>query len=147
VLLALEDSSERLALAFAVGVFLTFTPFVGLHLLLALGFAFLLGLNRIAVLIGVFVNNPWTLVPYYAFSAYLGKHLIGLPHDLSMPKFGWSHVWHANFWGQLAHQWRALMPMAVGSTILAFLFAVLSYPLALYAIRRGRAALRRRVAA
>lgn len=137
-LLAAEESSERLALAFALGVFLTLTPFLGLHTILAFVVAFLFGLNRVAILFGLFVNNPWTLVPYYTIATYLGGHLIGFPKDISLPGFRWSQLWHGNFWALLAHQWRLLMPMALGSTILAVLGAMLSYPLALYAIRRWR---------
>jgi len=140
-LLLLDDTSERLALAFALGVFLTLTPFVGLHTILGLAIAFLFGLNRAAVLFGLFVNNPWTLVPYYSAASYLGGRLIGFSSGLSLPRFGWSQLWHANFWLQLTHQWRCLMPMALGSAILAVFCAGLSYPLALYAIKRGRATL------
>ncbi len=42
-LLALDDTPERIARAFAVGVFLAFSPLIGLHLLLGpFLFAFLL---------------------------------------------------------------------------------------------------------
>ena len=142
-LLGAEDSSERLALAFASGVFLALTPFVGLHTILAIAVAFLFGLNRVAILVGLFLNNPWTYVPYYTMATYFGRHLIRFPQNLAFPDFRWSQLWHSYFWVQLAHHWRLIMPMMLGSTILAVLGAVLSYPLALYAIRRGRAALGR----
>ena len=45
-LLALDDTPERIALAFAVGVFLAFSPLLGLHTVLGLAIAFLFGLNR-----------------------------------------------------------------------------------------------------
>lgn len=140
-MLALKETSERLALAFALGVFLALTPFVGLHTVLAFAIAFLFGLNRVAVLVGLFVNNPWTIVPYYTIATYFGGHLIGFPKGESLRFFHWSQLWHGNFWVQLGHHWRLLMPLALGSTILAVLGAGLSYPLALYAIKRARAAL------
>jgi uncharacterized protein (DUF2062 family) len=140
-LLSLDDTSERLALAFALGVFLTLTPFVGLPTILGLTIAFLFGLNRAALLFGLFVNNPCTLVPYYAAASYLGNRLIGLPSGLSLPHVSWSQPWHAEFWLQLTHQGRSLAALALGSAILAVLCAGISYPLALYAIRRGRATL------
>jgi uncharacterized protein len=146
-LLALEDSAEQLALAFAIGVFLALTPFWGLHTILALGLAVIFGLNRAAILLGMFVNNPWTFVPYYTASTYLGGRLIGFPANLSLPAFGWAELWSTDFWTALFTQWRVLVPMAVGSTIMAFFFAFISYPAALYMIRRGRAALRRQTAA
>ena len=39
---------------------------------------------------------------------------------------------------ELAHQWRVLMPTVLGSSILAILSALLSYPLALYVVRNGK---------
>src|SRR5439155_1124216 len=66
-----DDTPPRAALAFALGVFIAWTPLLGLHTVLALGLAFALGLNRVAVLAGTFVNNPWTLVPIYRVSVYL----------------------------------------------------------------------------
>lgn len=146
LLLSLDEPSERLALAFALGVFLTLTPFVGLHTLLAVAVAFLFGLNRGAVLFGLVVNNPWTLVPYYTAAAQVGRRLIGFTGSLELPEFGWSRLLSGGFWTQLAHQWRCMLPMALGSIILAALCAGLSYPLALYAIKKGRAALCRQSA-
>jgi hypothetical protein len=140
-MLALNESAERLALAFSFGVFLTLTPLVGLHTPLALGLAFLFGLNRVAVLFGLLLNNPWTLIPYYSFSTYVGGHLIGFPENFAFPEFSLSLLWNGGFWSQIAQQWRILLPMALGSTILAVVIGALSYPAAVFAIRRGRAAL------
>ena len=63
-LLALDDPPERTALAFAIGVFIAFTPLLGLHTILATLIAFLFRFNKIAIYTGTFVNNPFlTLVP------------------------------------------------------------------------------------
>jgi len=138
-LLSLNDTPERLALAFSLGVFLTCTPFLGLHMLLAFAVAFFSGLNRVALLFGLFVNNPWTLVPYYTAATYVGAWLMGSPTGEIFPDFEWSNILDIRFWAELPGQWQLLLPMALGSTILAVFCAALSYPLALYAIRRGRA--------
>lgn len=138
-LLMLEDTPERIALAFAIGVFFAFSPLLGLHTLLGLIVAFLFGLNRPAVLIGVFVNNPWTLVPIYTIATYLGGMLIGFPHTAPLPVLGWKQIWHESFWLQLAGQWRLLKPLVLGSAILAVPASVLSFLLARYLIVKGRA--------
>jgi len=136
--LALDDTPERIALAFAVGVFLAFSPLLGLHTVLGIAIAFIFGLNRVAVLLGVFVNNPWTLVPIYTAGAYLGELLVDLPPAPGYPDFGWSRLWTARYWVDLAAHWRLLVPVALGSTVLAVLVALLSYPLALYVLRQRR---------
>lgn len=138
-LFALDDTPERIALAFALGVFFAFSPLLGLHTILGLTIAFIFRLNRVAVLLGVWVNNPYTLVPIYAAAAYVGGHLIGFPPGQSMPPFGWGDLWHGMFWLHLIRQGRVLKPIVLGSTILSFISAPLSYPIALYIVRRGRA--------
>ena len=63
-LLHIQDTPKRTAAAFALGVFMGFSPYLGLHTVLGVVFAFLLHLNRVAVLIGVYSNLPWFLGPY-----------------------------------------------------------------------------------
>lgn len=138
-LFSLNDTPERIALAFAVGVFLAFSPFLGFHTFLGLFCTFAFGLNRIALFAGVFVNNPWTLVPIYAASAYLGGILLGFPTRPELPSFEWSALFSSSFWVQLASQWPVLKPVLLGSTILSFVTAACSYAIALRMIRRLRA--------
>ena len=40
-------------------------------------FAFLLNLNRVAVLLGVYSNLPWIIAPYYAFATMAGAMITG----------------------------------------------------------------------
>ena len=63
-LMALDDPPERTALAFSIGVFIAFSPFLGLHTIMATVLAFMFRFNKIAIYTGTFVNNPFlTLVP------------------------------------------------------------------------------------
>src|SRR5262249_47797438 len=67
-LLHIDDTPERTAAAFALGVFFGFSPMLGLHTILGIVFAFLLNMNRVAVMLGVYSNLPWIIGPYYAFA-------------------------------------------------------------------------------
>ena len=130
-----NDTPPRAALAFAIGVFIAWTPAVGLHSLLALAIAFLFGLNRVAVLAGTFVNNPWTIVPIYYASAHLGSLIVG--SEVSMPRLEgktWSHLY--DFLSQCG-PW--IVPLTTGTIILGSICALLSFPIVLYAIRWYRA--------
>ncbi len=138
-LLALDDAPERVALAFALGVFLAFSPLLGLHTVLGLTIAFIFGLNRVAVLLGVWVNNPWTLVPIYGAAAYVGGLLFGFPAGTALPNIGWGDILRGSSWLHTIRTWEMLRPIVLGSTILSFVSALLSYPAALYVIRRGKA--------
>src|SRR4029450_3423458 len=47
-LLHIQDTPERTAAAFALGVFFGFSPFLGLHTVLGILFAFLVTVHRVA---------------------------------------------------------------------------------------------------
>jgi uncharacterized protein (DUF2062 family) len=48
-LLAIDDPPERTALAFAIGVFIAFSPPLGLHTIIATLVAFIFKFNKIAI--------------------------------------------------------------------------------------------------
>jgi len=58
MLLHLEDTPHRTAVAFGLGLWLAFFPLLGIHTGLALLIAFLFRLNRAALLVGVYFSNP-----------------------------------------------------------------------------------------
>lgn len=140
-LLHTHDSPERTAVAFAVGVFFGFSPFIGLHTILALLVAFVFGLNRIAVLIGVYLNSPWTLVPVAIVSTSLGYRILG-KMGRAYERFNWSQLASFHFWRDLPHQvhlhYHILYPFFVGGMILAIGCAFLAYPLCLWFVRTYR---------
>ena len=82
----LDASPRRTALALAVGVFISFTPFWGFQTLLALLSATVLRLNHGVTLLGTWLNLPWFAPFVYAGAVKLGSLL--LP-DLS-GLAGWS---------------------------------------------------------
>jgi len=143
-LLHIDDSPERTAAAFALGVFFGFSPLIGFHTVLGIAFAFLLNFNRVAVLLGVYSNLPWVVAPYYAFATmFVGGPLTG--HRVP-PGFR-EHVaalfehslFHGDFWRDVFVIFRPfLLPYAVGSTIGAVVLSALAYPLALAFITSRR---------
>src|SRR2546423_10728644 len=74
-LLHIDDTPERTAAAFAIGVFFGFSPLLGLHTVLAILLAFLFNLNRVAALLGVYSNLPWIIGPYYAIATMVGAQI------------------------------------------------------------------------
>lgn len=135
-LLHIDDTPERTAAAFALGVFFGFSPFLGLHTLLGILFAFLLNVNRVAVLLGVYSDLPWILAPYYTGVTLVGAKITG--HH-PPPGFGAQFralfelpLYHGEFWHRLIVLLKPLLwPYAVGSTLGAIILACLAYPLAL----------------
>jgi uncharacterized protein (DUF2062 family) len=73
----LPDTPHRIALGFACGVFAAFTPFFGLHFLLAAGLAWIGRGNVIASLAGTFAANPVTLPVIAPVALWLGRKILG----------------------------------------------------------------------
>lgn len=138
-LLGVDDTPERTALAFAIGVFFGFSPLLGLHTVLGVLIAFLFRLNRMAVLIGVYSNMPWFMPPFYAFATWLGFMILGSEGAVP-PGFGLSDLFSKAFWLGLVSNWSLLAPFFLGSTILCVPLSLISYPLSLRFIRSYRAA-------
>ncbi len=135
-LLHIDDTPERTAAAFAVGVFFGFSPLLGLHTLLGIIAAFVLNLNRVAVLLGVYSNLPWFLAPYYAIATMAGAELTGhhLPPNFraQVGQLFALSLWHGAFWHRLVVVMRPLIwPYTVGSTLSALILAAAAYQLAL----------------
>ncbi len=80
------DSDERsLAAGFAVGVFFSFTPLVTLHMVLALFVAVVLRANKVTTMVGVWVNNPYTM-PFVFYGCFrLGEWILGM--EIPPPSF------------------------------------------------------------
>ncbi|HVL69597.1 MAG TPA: DUF2062 domain-containing protein, partial [Vicinamibacterales bacterium] len=74
--LATGDTPRRTAAAFAFGVFLSFSPLLGLQIALGLSTAFLLKLSRVAVFAGLCTNLPWLMVPWYTLTTVTGAALL-----------------------------------------------------------------------
>jgi uncharacterized protein (DUF2062 family) len=135
-LLHIEDTPERTALAYSVGIFLGFSPFLGFHTLTGLAIAFLFNLNRVAILVGVWSNTPWWIVPYYTIATWVGTWVTGFRIDKvslkGMFQLGMDQGFmSSDFWSRVASQWGLLLSFAIGSLILAALLALAAYPLSL----------------
>lgn len=142
-LLALDDPPERTALAFSIGVFIAFSPFLGLHTIAATLVAFLFRFNKVAIYAGTFLNNPFlTLVPIIIVSYALGALLLGQP--IHIPPEGMEliknpHPLTASYYRELfGHGWFLIRPFALGSTILSIVCPLIAYPLTLRALRAQR---------
>lgn len=74
-LLHLDDSPRRIALALAVGVFISCTPFYGVQTLLSIALAAVLRLNKAATVAGAWLNLPWFAPFIYSAALNIGSRL------------------------------------------------------------------------
>jgi len=108
-------------------------------------FAFLLNLNRVAVLLGVYSNLPWFLGPYYVGTTIMGARMMGyrLPPGFGMrlAELFELSLFGAEFWRGLGTVVKPLLwPFLLGSTLGSLVLAAAAYYLAL-----GFIASRRRI--
>jgi uncharacterized protein (DUF2062 family) len=140
-LLHTHDTPRRTAAAYAVGVFFGFSPFLGLHTVLGLFFAFLLNLNRVAVVLGIYSNLPWILPAYYTVATIAGAALlrVTVPPGLlrEMTEAATLASWR-EFW-QMAHTLTPLVwAYTLGSTLGAIALAAVAYRVSLALILTHR---------
>lgn len=126
-ILSLDAHPGHIAAGFAVGVFISFTPFFGLHTPMAIAMAFLFRLNKLTCLTGAWVNTPLTVVPVLAASYKLGLALQGKPPtELSFTSL----------------DWHSLQPHAksivLGSSIIGFVAALAAYFICYWLVVRLR---------
>jgi uncharacterized protein (DUF2062 family) len=136
ILLQVEDSPNRVAAAFALGVFIAFFPILGIHTGLAIGIALAFRLNKVAILAGAWTNNPWTLAPMYTGGTLLGCFVLGVS-PASLGGIDWSLHGRA-FYASLVEGFRPLLgPFIVGNLVLGAAAAGLCF-LVLRSILAGR---------
>lgn len=128
-----KDTPHRIALTFALGVFIGISPFLGIHTIGAFFLAWLLGLNKFIAITGVYVTNPWTIVPIYSFGLWLGAKLIGMRQIL--PEIDWPSITFINFIEKLKH---LILPFFVGTITLGIVSAVASYFVVYTAVNKYR---------
>lgn len=73
----IPDTPHRIALGFAAGAFVSFTPLFGLHVLAAVALAWAIRGNVLAALIGTLIGNPLTFPLIAPMALTLGRLLLG----------------------------------------------------------------------
>ncbi len=135
----INEKPERLAAAWALGLAIGLSPFMGLHTVIALLLAFVLRLNKVDVLVGTLVINPWTFPVYFPIAALIGTKVTGV----HVPNFAFPHpeeVLHAAMWRQHAPWLRSvLLAWGVGALVFALLAGGITYLLLCQLIRLHRA--------
>ena len=127
--LSLDSHPGHIAAGFAVGVFISFTPFFGLHTPIAIAAAFLLRLNKLTCVTGAWLNTPITVIPVLGVSYKLGRFMRGCPVS-ELPLQGGLE------WQNLQKYAKSLI---LGSSVLGFCAAVIAYFACYYLVVRFRA--------
>jgi uncharacterized protein (DUF2062 family) len=130
-LLAYERCIHRLTLSCCIGIYIAFSPFVGLHTAMVFLFSWLFALNfAVILLVSMGINNPWTMMPVYGAGHFFGDRVltwIGVNH------YAWNPSWieSANQWikGYIGLGGISFWAFMIGGNILGVGLSILCYPM------------------
>ena len=141
-ILHVDDSPHRLALGVAVGLFVGWTPTIGLQMLISLLLSFVLKANKFLSVTLVWVSNIFTFIAIYFPSYLIGKYtlsLFGIDDGLTktqvfemLKRLSSFRViidmWSSSFWVDLFEIFFNIgKSLWVGSVIIGLLVAVIGY--------------------
>lgn len=158
----LPDTPERISRGLAAGVFVAWTPFYGLHFLVAAAIAFMVRGNIVSSLLGTFFGNPLTFVPIGVLSMKIGHIMLGrspervTEHGFGEAFGGAAHDLSRNLMAVISPaptDWHGLwvfydsvfLPFLVGGIIPGLISAAVSYVIALPLIRAYQNTRRKRL--
>lgn len=137
----LRGSPQSIALGCAAGVFVSFTPFLGIHFILAGTIAWIIGGNILASALGTFFGNPLTFPLIWISTFKTGNWLMGSSssmefHDiesrLTALTKGLLSTSIDGVMQAVDTFWPIMKPMAVGAVPLGLVTSIISF----YIIRK-----------
>lgn len=129
----LKESPHRVALAFSTGVFIGISPLLGLHTVLGVTAAWLCRLNTFAIIAGVNVMNPWTILPIYTLSTWIGAKCLGI--EQLIPNIDVTNI---TLNGILSSFENLLVPFIFGTFLVGTLIAIVSYIVIYRSIKKAK---------
>ena len=152
-IIRLPGTPTSIASGFASGVAASFTPFLGLHFILAGALAMLFRGNVLASAIGTLFGNPWTFILIWLADYEVGLgiiHVFGYGADLDVLSIDELFAIMGNLmrflsftgnisWMDLSRDVeQVFMPLLIGGTFLGAIAWVTSFLLTLWAVKGWR---------
>jgi len=140
-LLHLDDPPWRLALALAVGVFISCTPLYGVQTVLALVLATVFRLNKAATVVGTWLNLPWFAPFVYAAALKIGAWVLAEVRNREAESLA---LLFGTPLRMSLHDLVSVLPdislaLVIGTTVVGLVAGTATYLIALGMIRRRRA--------
>jgi len=140
----IHGTPHSIALGVSMGMFVALTPTVGLQMLICVVIGSFIRANRIIAVILCWISNPITFIPMYYGYYWLGSKILGVKiwtfsnfsermNDIisTGKQFGYSAILK-----QLGSE--AVLPLWVGSLIIAVVVSLPLYPLVLRVLKEHR---------
>jgi uncharacterized protein (DUF2062 family) len=153
--LHIDDTPHKIALGLAIGLFVAWSPLIGLHIFLAIALSFLFRANKFSAFVSIWASNIFTFFIIYYPEYLLGRLILSifLPgrtlssrqvldslHNLLSPGHILECFYSSEYWKQFWHLTKSIGPeLWIGSLILGSLVAVCSYFISIRIIKAHRA--------
>jgi len=132
-LFRINDTAQRIALGFGVGVFLGLLPLTGP--LAALFLASLLRINRAAALLGSLLTNTWLSIVTFFLSIKIGSSIMKVDYkqvyrewDIYKTQGNWLDLFKLS-------SFKLLFPVILGYIVVGLVLGFVAYILSLLAIK------------
>lgn len=137
----LKGAPREIALGFALGLMVGMSPFFGMHIIIAVMLASLLGWSKIAAAIAVNITNVATAPLIYPITYLVGSKITGLGHHVQWPEA----ISFSAFKLLLKKSPIIIVDLCVGGLILGIPIAIVGYYLSFRAITLYRERIKKRL--
>ena len=128
-ILHIDDTPHRIALGMGLAIFITWTPAIGLQMVLVLLLCMLFRANKLVGLPFVWISNPATILPIYGPNYLIGCWLLGGDYnfDWGPARALFRHGWweQINAWWKLTNE--IFWPLWLGSLVVGLVLGVATY--------------------
>ncbi len=132
-LVRLNDSPEKVALGFAIGVTVGIFPTFGLGIVIVIFLAWLTKINKASAIIGTLLMNPWTSPFFWALSFFTGSLMLG--NSIKDTAFLFKSLkTHTDLWEAVLGK-RLILPYIIGNITVTAVSATASYLLVYYLVK------------
>ncbi len=146
--LRLSATPYAIASGCAIGVFSSFTPLIGFHIVIAIALAWMIRGNLIAAAIGTAFGNPLTFPLIWASTYELGHLILRGEQAVQLPSF--DPLLSLEFsidalWRLIQTLWPMIKTMSIGALPLGFLASLVIYAIVYKTVAAYQANRRKRL--
>jgi uncharacterized protein (DUF2062 family) len=136
--LKIRGNPREIALGFALGIFVSMTPFMGLHTAIAVPLAALFKWNKFSAALAVWISNPLSAPAIYGITYYIGAKVLLIQDGYKLPvEFSLDALFYT-----LRSAPEIIGILTVGGIVVGLPLAVLGYYFSLKAITEYRESIR-----
>jgi uncharacterized protein (DUF2062 family) len=132
-LVRLNDSPEKVALGFSIGVTVGIFPTFGLGIVIVIFLAWLTNINKASAIIGTLLMNPWTSPFFWALSFFTGSLMLG--NDINETALLFKSLkTQGDLWETIIGK-RLILPYIIGNITVTAVSAAVSYLAVYYLVK------------